>query len=122
VYADAEMRIEVVDKKLKELSDIKENQGLFNILLFHRANLFDTVSKYPFDLTLSGHLHGGQIGLPFIQDFLLFQRHKSDKYIKGYYRKGNSQLVVSAGLSEDMTNPRIFNPPELVMVTLKAIK
>lgn len=122
VYADAEMRLPVVDKSLKELSNIKANQGLFNILLFHRANLFDTVAKYPFDLTLSAHLHGGQIGLPFVRDFLLSQRSKSDKYIKGYYRNGDSQLVVSGGLSKDMTNPRVFDPPELVMVTLKAIK
>ena len=122
VYADAEMRLPVVEKSLKELSNIKANQGLFNILLFHRANLFDTVIQYPFDLVLSGHLHGGQIGLPFVGDFLLSQRHKSDKYIKGYYRSGDSQLVVSAGLSEDMANPRVLNPPELVMVTLKSIK
>jgi len=122
VYADAEMRIGVVENKLKELSNIKENQGLFNILLFHRANLFDTVCKYPFDLTLAGHLHGGQIGVPFVRDYLLSQRSKSDRYIKGYYRNGNSQLVVSAGLSEDMKNPRVLDPPELVMVTLKAIK
>ncbi len=122
VYADAEMRLPVVEKGLKELSNIKANQRLFNILLFHRSNLFDTVAQYPFDLTLSGHLHGGQIGLPFIGDFLLSQRHKSDKYIKGYYRNGDSQLVVSAGLSKDMANPRVLNPPELVMVTLKSIK
>ncbi len=121
VYSDDAMRPAVVEASLKELSSNKENEGYFNILLCHRANFFDMVSKYPFDLTLSGHLHGGQVNLPFISDYILAQMHIDKKYKKGYYRVGNSQLVVSGGLSKDFKKPRVLNTPELVLVTLKAI-
>jgi predicted MPP superfamily phosphohydrolase len=122
IYSDDAMRYETVEKTLKKLSDIPENKELFNILICHRANLYDTVAKYPFNLVLSGHLHGGQIGIPIIGDYILYKVNKNYKYVKGYYRKGNSQLVVSGGLSKDLKNPRILNPPELVLITLKAIK
>ncbi len=121
VYSDDAMRPAVVESTLKKLSRIKENEGYFNVLLCHRANFFDMVSKYPFDLTLSGHLHGGQVNLPFISDYILGQMHIDNKYKKGYYRVGNSQLVVSGGLSKDFKKPRVLNTPELVLLTLKAI-
>lgn len=122
VYSDDAMRPQVVEASLKELSGIKENEGCFNILLCHRANFFDMVSKYNFDLTLSGHLHGGQVNLPYISDYILSQVHiDNKKYKKGYYRTGNSQLVVSGGLSKDIKKPRVLNTPEVVLVTLKAV-
>jgi len=122
VYSDDAMRPQVVEASLKELSGLKENEGYFNILLCHRANFFDMVSKYNFDLTLSGHLHGGQVNLPYISDYILAQAHiDNKKYRKGYYRTGNSQLVVSGGLSKDFKKPRVLNTPQVVLVTLKAV-
>ena len=38
----------------------------YNILLFHRADLLDCFNDANYDLILSGHLHGGQINIPFI--------------------------------------------------------
>ncbi len=43
------------------------NSDLFTILLSHRPESFKSLTKYDFDLMLSGHAHGGQIRVPFIR-------------------------------------------------------
>ena len=36
----------------------------YDILLFHRANLFDRLKYRGFNLILAGHMHGGQFRIP----------------------------------------------------------
>jgi len=122
IYADEQMRFNILDSEFEKLYGKVENKKLFNILLFHRGNYFDNAAKQPFDLVLSGHLHGGQINLPFIKDRILMKRVNSSKYSKGYYRLGNSQMIISGGLEKNYINPRILNTPEVVSVTLKYLK
>jgi predicted MPP superfamily phosphohydrolase len=121
IYSDDKMRYDILDNELETLYNKIKNKDLFNILVFHRANYFETVAKYPFDLVLSGHLHGGQINLPIIKSRILMNRFKNADYSKGYYRIGDSQMVVSAGLDKDFKYPRVFNPPEVVEVVLKCL-
>jgi predicted MPP superfamily phosphohydrolase len=121
VYSDDNMRKDILDNELNALYNKVENKDLFNILVFHKANLFDWVSNYPFDLVLSGHLHGGQINLPIIKEHMLSTRFLTKKYSKGYYRKGNCQMVVSGGTEKNFKRPRIFNPPEVIEVVLKPL-
>src|SRR5690606_11512422 len=85
IYSDNDMRYDVLNSELRALYDKIENKALFNILVFHRANYFETVAQYPFDLVLSGHLHGGQINLPLIKSRILTNRFQNADYSKGYY-------------------------------------
>lgn len=94
------------------------NQEQFNILLTHRPEYIDDYLKYPFDLILAGHAHGGQWRVPFLingvyapnQGFL-------PKYAGGLYQFENKTLIVSRGLARESTRvPRIFNRPELVFI------
>lgn len=122
IYSDDAMRLNVMEEELNGLYEKIENKELFNILLFHRANYFDLVSEFPFDLVLSGHTHGGQINLPFIKELIMEKTLYSSKYVKGLYEKKGSAMIVSAGLERNLSQLRIFNTPEIVSITLKSAR
>lgn len=104
---------ETVDSVLKNC-DQKE----YNILLAHNPLYFDTYSKYNVDLTLSGHVHGGMIRLPFVGGVLSPERKLFPKYSSGVYKVNNKELVVSRGLGHSKPGMRLFNVPEIVSITL----
>src|SRR4051812_22558880 len=70
-----------------------------------------------FDLQLSGHSHGGQVGLPLIR--FLFLPKLSRRYPSGLYRVGSMYLYTNRGLG---AHPRIrFNcRPEITVFTLRS--
>ena len=97
-------------------------KNTFRILLSHRADLFEQSWPVEADLTLSGHLHGGHWR---ILDRGLIAPNNGDgivwfpNYTSGLYEKNGHQLFVSRGLGDQMKIPRLFNPPELVCLTLQ---
>ena len=103
------------------------------ILLSHRPEYSGAYAKYDFDLVFSGHLHGGQWGIPGMGlgvcgpssggpssgDRPLFPKRAGGAYLIG----SNTTLVVSRGLARESTPlPRFFNHPEIVIVNLKPHK
>lgn len=96
----------------------KYREEEFNILLVHNPLYFDAYSKYNVDLTLSGHVHGGMIRLPFIGALLSPERRFFPKYNSGLYEINNKKLIVSRGLGQSKLGIRILNVPEIVSITL----
>ena len=89
------------------------------MLLSHRPERVEDYLAYDFDLVLSGHAHGGQWRLPGLVNGLLApDQGFFPAYAGGLYRLDeNTDLVVSRGLARESTRvPRIFNPPELVII------
>ena len=89
------------------------------VLLSHRPERVEDYLAYDFDLVLSGHAHGGQWRLPGLVNGLLApDQGFFPAYAGGLYRLDeNTDLVVSRGLARESTRvPRIFNPPELVII------
>lgn len=93
----------------------------YNILLTHRPENINQYIDYNFDLVLSGHAHGGQGRIPFILNGLYAPNQGFfPKLAGGEYDFNNKKMIVSRGLSRENTElPRIFNRPELVIVSLK---
>ncbi|MBS6194604.1 MAG: metallophosphoesterase [Clostridiales bacterium] len=114
VYTDAERDVQ---QQLKSLEQVDEN-GYFTILLAHRPEKIKEYAAYGFDLVLSGHAHGGQWRIPGILNGLYAPNQGIfPKYAGGEYRVDDTQMIVSRGLARENTVvPRIFNPPELVVV------
>lgn len=104
---------EVVDVLLKKCYE-KE----YNILLAHNPLYFETYSKYNVDLTLSGHVHGGMIRLPFVGGLLSPERKLFPKYSSGIYEANKKKLIVSRGLGHSKPGIRLFNMPEILSITL----
>lgn len=103
-------------------SNIKDMEG-YKILLSHRPEKVDLYSTLPFDLVLSGHSHGGQIRIPFLLNGL-YAPHQGffPKYAGGVYEFENYTLVVSRGVYFNLFLPRIFNPPEIVVVDIEGME
>lgn len=97
--------------------------GLFTLLLAHRNDRFGQYATAGYDLVMSGHGHGGIVRLPFVGGLVGTNRRFFPKWTSGLYTEGDSTLFVSRGLGNN-TVPfkgfRIFNRPELAVVTLKA--
>ncbi|MDR3597258.1 metallophosphoesterase [Clostridium sp.] len=96
----------------------KCNEKEYNILLAHNPLYFDIYAKHNVDLTLSGHVHGGMIRLPFIGGVLSPERKFFPKYNSGIYSINNKKLIVSRGMGHSKPGIRIFNMPEIVSITL----
>lgn len=102
---------------LKKL--IGDTGGEFNILLSHRPEQFNAYKEMGVDLVFSGHAHGGQIRLPFIGGIIAPNQGFFPKFTQGVYSNEATSMVVSRGLGNSIFPLRIFNRPELVVVTLK---
>lgn len=96
------------------------DRDYYTILLTHRPELIGLYQQYPFDLILSGHAHGGQWRLPGVVNGLFApDQGFLPEYAGGVYKLPDTTMIVSRGLARESTPiPRIFNRPELVIVTL----
>lgn len=84
------------------------------LLLAHSPLALDTYAAWGAELVVSGHVHGGMIRLPGVGGLLSPERKFLPAYSRGHYRQGNTDLVVTGGIAK----PRLFNPPELRLITL----
>lgn len=88
------------------------------LLLAHRPELFTEYAKRASGLTLSGHAHGGQARI-FGQGLFAPEQGIFPRYSKGGYKANNMCMYVSAGLGNTVPVPRVFDPPELVLIEIK---
>lgn len=104
----------------QDFSDVENLEG-YKILLSHRPELVDFYDTLPFNMVLSGHSHGGQVRIPFVLNGLLAPNQGLfPKYAGGVYEHQNYTHVVSRGISFNPRLPRIFNPPEVVVIDIKS--
>lgn len=102
------------------ISEAVEDKKLFNILLSHRPEYFDVYEEEEVNLVFSGHAHGGQIRIPFLGGVLSPDQGFFPEYSEGMHGLGETTMVVSRGLGNSLFPFRVFNRPELVVVTLKS--
>ena len=91
----------------------------FWILLAHRNSRF--ASQYSLlgaDLVCSGHGHGGIIRLPGTDGLLSTERTLFPSYTAGLYEENGSVLFATRGLGNSGPSFRVFNRPEVAVVTL----
>ena len=103
-------------ENLKKLAAEKESG--FCILISHRPEHFDLYVEQELDLVFTGHAHGGQIRIPLIGALVAPNQGFFPKYSSGAYENQGTTMVVSRGLGNSIFPLRIFNRPEIVVVTL----
>jgi predicted MPP superfamily phosphohydrolase len=100
----------------------KINPKEFKILLTHDPTHWEKVAlkqKTNYNLTLSGHTHGGQFGIE-IPGFIKWSPVQwRYKYWAGIYKVNNQILNVNRGLGTTAVPGRVGVWPEISVITLK---
>lgn len=92
----------------------------FWLLLAHRNNYFEKqYAVLGADLTISGHAHGGLIRLPYTDGLISVERDFFPSYTAGFYEVDGADLFVSRGLGNSGRTFRLFNRPQVAVLTLK---
>ncbi len=97
------------------LKQIPDNDA--TILLAHEPDFADYAAKFPIDLQLSGHSHGGQVQIPGVGPIIL--PPLAHKYPIGLNRVQNLQVYTSRGIGVINPPVRLNCPPEVTLITLR---
>jgi len=88
------------------------------VLLAHEPDFADEAARYPIDLQLSGHSHGGQVRLPFYGALIL--PHLGRKYPMGLAQAGGLRVYTNRGLGVVSPPVRFNCRPEVTLLTLRS--
>jgi predicted MPP superfamily phosphohydrolase len=88
------------------------------LLLAHDPDVFPHVPERV-ALTISGHLHGGQVAIPVLRRPTIPSWY-GERYARRHVVEGGRRLYVSSGLGTSGLPARLLAPPEVVVLTLRA--
>ncbi|WP_026510352.1 metallophosphoesterase [Butyrivibrio sp. LC3010] len=100
----------------------KADDSRFQVLIAHNPIYFEEYAKWGADLTVSGHVHGGIIRLPFLGGVISPAMVLFPKYDGGLFKIGNKSLILSRGLSTHSIPVRFNNPGEVCMIRMLSDK
>lgn len=103
----------------KRRSGFPPSDADLRILLCHFPRALETVEPGRFQLILAGHMHAGQIVLPYGFGKLTLA-HPRARYVAGVYRRGGTVMHVSPGLGTTFVPFRLFARPEATVLRLRA--
>jgi len=99
--------------------ELAEPDADLRILLSHFPRIVDRLPDGAFDLVLSGHMHDGQICLPYGWGKVRIA-HPRAPYNHGLYHRAGGVLHVSAGLGTTFVPFRFFARPEATELILQS--
>lgn len=116
---------DISNEKVQVYNFLNEFQktDAFKIMLSHRPDSFifgDASKVWDIDLVASGHLHGGQVVLPFLGGVYGGDQGWFPEYVHGMYEKDDMNILITSGLSTNKKAvPRWNNPPEIMILELQ---
>ena len=104
------------DKKFtrSQIALALENEEGTNILLSHTPDIYYDV-KDDVDLILAGHVHGGQVRLPFFGALICPSKYGT-KFASGDFKETQNRMIVTKGLGTSILNVRFCDIPEIVVI------
>ena len=96
------------------------DEGGFDILLTHNPKYKEVYAEWGAEFTLTGHVHGGMVRIPYAGGVFSPERTLFPKYDNGIYTTNSNHMLVSRGLGRGLNGFRLFNQPELGMIILKS--
>lgn len=109
--------------RLTAFADDFEDTDRFKLLLNHIPLIWldwDYRDRFPVDLVLSGHYHGGIVRIPILEQGLYAPYvGKLPPYTKGMFEGKKATCILTTGMAGQSGIPRFFNPPEIVVVSVE---
>lgn len=99
------------------VGEAKEDE--FNILLAHNPEYFKVYAGWGSDIVISGHIHGGMVVLPYIGGVVSPSFRLFPHYDFGEFYEDKAAMYLCRGLGSHTIPLRIFNPPEIMCITLR---
>ena len=99
----------------------KPDQNRYTILLSHTPRYANDYLAWGADLILSGHYHGGVMLLSKKRGLVTPDFHIFSPLCCGIRSRGNSNMIISAGLGEHTIPVRIRNPREVTIVDIESL-
>ena len=88
------------------------------IFLSHNPEVSLYTATHKADLVLSGHTHGGQVRLPFLGSVSEIPSLLGRAYDQGLFEYNSWQLFITSGVGETGPRARLFNPPQIDVLTI----
>lgn len=108
-------------RRRKRPAELAVTDADLHILLCHYPKVIDTLPDGAFDLMLAGHMHDGQICVPYPGGKLRLA-HPTARYTAGLYRRPGGTLHVSPGLGTTFVPFRFFARPEATELVLRTLQ
>lgn len=91
--------------------------GAVNVLLSHNSDVFPIAARQGYDLTLSGHTHGGQVNFEILHQNLNMARFYTP-FVYGLYSIRKASIYVTRGIGTIGVPARLGAPPEISVLRL----
>lgn len=110
---------EAITQSIETALANSSDQDNYRVLLSHRPEQFLRYQAQPIDLVLTGHAHGGQIRIPFLGGLVAPDQGFFPTYTAGVFEENGTTMIVNRGLGNSVIPFRLFNRPEIIVVTLE---
>ncbi len=97
----------------------KAEEKYFELLIGHNPDYFREYASWGADLTVSGHVHGGVVRVPFWRGVISPSLRLFPEYDGGMFEEQGKKMVLSRGLGMHTIPLRMFNPAELAVIYLE---
>lgn len=111
IYISGVGNKKVLPSEIETALERAENK---KILISHTPDVYYDV-KEDVDLILAGHVHGGQVRVPFFGALLVPSKYGT-KFSCGDFRETNNRMIVTKGLGTSILNVRFNDIPEIVVL------
>lgn len=100
--------------------EVTPQDDSFKLLLAHEPHHVARYTRAGYDLVLCGHAHGGQWRIPFTnQGVYAPGQGLLPEYTSGQHTCGSTRMIISRGLGNSEFPLRLFNRPEVLVITIK---
>jgi len=106
--------VEDLQTRTPKINEALNNTSYPTILLTHSPDVFPFVPTET-ALTLAGHVHGGQVRLPFLGATIIPSKY-GNRYSQGLIEEKGKRMIVTRGIGNSILNIRFNCVPEIVVI------
>ncbi len=106
-------------RRVLEANAAVDRSAGLRVLLCHFPTVLDRIDPGAFQLVLAGHMHAGQICVPWPTGRVGLA-HRKARYTTGLYQREGTLMHVSPGLGTTFLPFRILARPEATLLVLRA--